>query len=270
MMMKKLGVVVGIIVVIFVLLLVFKNIIIKTAIEQATKKATGLELTIGNIDVSFLASKVDVTDMRLLNPAGFPDKVMIDVPKFFVDVELASLFKQRKHVETLDLNLNELMVERNKARKLNINALTALGQKKQQAKKPVEQQEAKKEGKTPQVTIDKLILKIGKVTYKDYSLGETPFVKTFNIDVNEVFRNVTGLDDLVKLIIVRALEGTSIAQLANFNLGSLKADVGDILQKGVSGATEAGQKELEATTEEATKKLEEEATKSLKKQFKLK
>jgi uncharacterized protein involved in outer membrane biogenesis len=124
-MMKKLGIVVGIVVVIFVLLLVFKNIIIKTAIEQATKKATGLELTIGNMDVSFLASKVDVTDMRLLNPVGFPDKVMIDVPKFLVDVEFASLFKQRKHVRTLELNLNELMVERNRERKLNINALTA-------------------------------------------------------------------------------------------------------------------------------------------------
>lgn len=268
--MKKLGIVVGVIVVIFVLLLVFKNMLIKFAIEEATKKATGLELTIETMDVSFLAAKVDVTEMRLLNPAGFPDRVMIDIPKFLVDVELASLFKQRKHVETLELNLNELMVERNKERKLNIDALTALGQKKQEGKKPVEQKEAKQEGKAPQVTIDKLILKIGKVTYKDYSLGETPFTKTFNIGINEVFRNVTDLNELVKLIIVRALEGTGIAQLANFDLGSLKADVGDILQTGVSGVTEAGQKELGTTTGGATKKLEEGATKSLKKQFKLK
>jgi uncharacterized protein involved in outer membrane biogenesis len=268
--MKKLGIVVGIIVVIIVLLLVFKNIIIKTAVEQATKKATGLELTIGTMDVSLLASKVDVTDMRLLNPAGFPDKVMIDIPKFLVDVELASFFKQRAHVETLELNLNELMVVRNKERKLNIDSLTALGQKKQEGKKPVEQKEAKQEGKAPQITIDKLILKIGKVTYKDYSFGQTPFTKTFNIGINEVYRDVTDLNKLVKLIIVRALEGTGIAQLANFDLGTLKADVSDTLQKGVSGVTEAGQKELETTTGEATKTLGEEATKSLKKQFKLK
>jgi uncharacterized protein involved in outer membrane biogenesis len=268
--MKKLGIVVGIIVVIFVLLLVFKNIIIKTAIEQATKKATGLELTIGTMDVSLLASKVDVTDMRLLNPAGFPDKVMIDMPKLLVDVELASFFKQRKHVETLELNLKELMVVQNKERKLNINSLTALGQKKQEGKRPAEQKKAKQEGKAPQVAIDKLILKIGKVTYKDYSLGQTPFTKTFTIGVNEVYRNVTDLNELVKLIVVRALEGTDIAQLANFDLSALKADVGDILQKGVSGMAEAGQKELQTTTQGATKKLGEEATKSLEKQFKLK
>ncbi len=268
--MKKLGIVVGIIVVFFVLLLLFKNILIKMAIEQGTKKATGLELTIRDMDVGLLASKVDITDMRLLNPPGFPDKVMIDMPKLLVDVELASLFKQRKHVETLELNLKELMVVQNKERKLNINSLTALGKKKQEEKKPVEQKEAKQEGKAPQVAIDKLILKIGKVTYKDYSLGGTPFTKTFTIGVNEVYRNVTDLNELVMLIIVRALEGTGIAQLANFDLGSLKATVNDTLQKGVSGMTEAGQKELETTTGGATKKLGEEATKSLEKQFKLK
>src|SRR4030066_70173 len=74
--MKKLGIIVGIIVVIFVLLLVFKNILIRIAVEQGTKKATGLELTIRDMDVGLLESKVDITDMRLLNPAGFQDKVM--------------------------------------------------------------------------------------------------------------------------------------------------------------------------------------------------
>jgi uncharacterized protein involved in outer membrane biogenesis len=268
--MKKLGIIVGIIVVIFVLLLVFKNILIRIAVEQGTKKATGLELTIRDMDVGLLESKVDITDMRLLNPAGFQDKVMIDIPKLRVDVELASFFKQRAHVETLELNLKELMVVRNKERKLNINSLTALGQKKKGGKKPVKQKEAKQGKKAPQVAIDKLILKIGKVTYKDYSLGGAPFTRTFTIGVNEVYRNVTDLNELVMLIIVRALEGTGIAQLANFDLSTLKIDVNDILQKGVSGATEAGQKELKTTTDEATKKLEEEAAKRLEKQFKLK
>jgi len=268
--MKKLGIIVGIIVVVFVLLLVFKNILIKTAVEQGTKKATGLELTIGTMDVGLLASKVDITDMRLFNPPGFPDKVMIDIPKFLVDVELASFFKERVHVETLELNLKELMVVRNKERKLNINALKSVGEKQKRGKEPVEQKEEKQAKKGPQVTIDKLILKIGKVTYKDYSLGETPFTKTFTVGINEVYRNVTDAKKLVNLIIVRALQGTDIAQLANFDLSTLKIDVSDILQKGVSGVTEAGQKELQTTTEDTTKKLEEEATKSLEKQFKLK
>jgi uncharacterized protein involved in outer membrane biogenesis len=270
MIMKKLGIIVGIIVVVFVLLLVFKNILIKLAVEEGIKKVTGLELTIGTIDVGLLAPKVDVTDMRLLNPARFPDKVMIDIPKFLVDFELASFFKKRAHFKTVELNLKELMVVRNKERKLNIDALTAVGEKRQQGGKTVEQKETKQKQKTPQVTIDKLMLKIGKVVYKDYSLGATPFTKTFTIGINEVYRDVTDPNKLVMLIIVRALEGTGIAQLANFDLGALKADVSDTLQKGVSGITKAGQKELGTAAEEATKQLGEGATKSIEKQFKLK
>jgi uncharacterized protein involved in outer membrane biogenesis len=253
MIMKKLGIIVGIIVVIVVMLLVFKNILIKVALEEETKKVTGLQLTVGSIDVGLFTPKVDITDIRLFNPPGFSDKVMIDIPKFFISFELASFFKNRAHFRTVELNLNELMVVRNKERKLNLDALTALGEKKQQGEKPVEQKEAKQEKKPMQLTVDKLMLKIGRVVYKDYSLGATPFTKTFTIGINEVFKNVTDPNDLVKLIIVRALEGTTIAQLANFNLGALKGDVADTLQGGVSGLTEAGQKALGTTGGTATK-----------------
>jgi hypothetical protein len=268
-MMKKLGIVIGIIVVVIVLLLVFKNILIKTAVEQGTKRATGLELVIGDMNVGLLASKVDITDMQLLNPAGFPDKVMIDIPQFLVDVELASFFKKRVHVQTLALDLKELMVVRNKDRTLNLSALKSVSEKQQKVKKPVDQEEAEKEKKVPQVTIDTLVLKIGKVFYKDYSWGKTPFTKTFNLRINEVYRDITDPKELVNLIIVRALQGTDIAQLANFDLGPLKADVGDTLKTVESAVAEGGKKELgtleETTTGGAEKKIEDELFKGLKK-----
>jgi Ni2+-binding GTPase involved in maturation of urease and hydrogenase len=70
---------------------------------------------------------------------------------------------------------------------------------------------------------------------------------------------------------VRALQKTDIAQLANFDLGTLKADVRETLKTVESVVTEAGEKELEAlektATEEAEKKVEEELLKGLKKQL---
>jgi uncharacterized protein involved in outer membrane biogenesis len=269
--MKKLGIVIGIIVIIIALLLIFKNVLIKTAVEQGTKRVTGLELAIRDMDVGLLASKVDITDMQLLNPSGFPDKIMIDIPKFLVDVELASFFKKRAHVQTLALDLKELMVVRNKDRILNLSALKSVSEKQKKVKKPVEQKEGEKEKEAPQVVIDTLILKIGKVVYKDYSWGTKPLTKTFTLGINEVYRDITDPKKLVNLIIVRALQGTNIAQLANFDLGTLKADVGDTLKTVESAVTEAGKKELEAlegtTTEEAEKKVEDELFKGLKKQL---
>jgi uncharacterized protein involved in outer membrane biogenesis len=269
--MKKLGIIVAIIVGVFALLFLFKNVLIKMAVEGGTKKATGLELTIEDMDVGLLSSKVDITDMQLLNPAGFPDKVMIDIPKFLVDVELASFFKGKAHVETIVLDLKELMVVRNKDRNLNLSALKSVSEKQQKGKKPVEE-EAKKEKKAPQVVIDTLVLKIGKVTYKDYSWGTKPLTKTFTIGINEVYRNITDPKKLVNLIIVRALQKTNIAQLANFDLGSLKADVGDTLKTVEKAATEAGEKELEdlekTATEEAEKAVGKDVIEGLKKQLK--
>jgi len=271
--MKKLGIVLVVIIGVVVLLLVFKNVLIKAAVEGGTKKATGLELAIGDMDVGLLKSKVDITDMRLLNPAGFPDKVMFDIPKFLVDVELASFFKGGAHVETIVLDLKELMVVRNKDRKLNLSALKSVSEKQQKEKMPVKEEKAKKEKKkAPQVVIDTLVLKIGKVTYKDYSWGKKPFTKTFNIGINEVYRNITDPKELVNLIIVRALQKTNIAQLANFDLDSLKADVSDTLKTVEKAATEAGQKELEdlekSATEEAEKAVGEDVIKGLKKHLK--
>lgn len=271
--MKKLGIVIGIIVVVvIVLLLIFKNVLIKTAVEQGTKRTTGLELAIGDMDVGLLTSKVDITSMQLLNPAGFPDKIMIDIPQLLVDVELASFLKKQAHVQTLALDLKELMVVRNKDRILNLSALKSVSEKQKKAKKPATQEEETKEAKAPQVTIDTLILKIGKVVYKDYSWGKKPFSKTFTVGIDEVYHDITDPKKLVNLIIVRALQKTNIAQLANFDLGSLKADVGDTLKTVEKAATEAGQKKLEDleknATEEAEKAVGEDVFKGLKKQLK--
>jgi hypothetical protein len=197
---------------------------------------------------------------------------MIDIPKFLVDVELASFFKGKAHIETIVLDLKELMVERNKERKLNIAALKSVSEEQQKGTKPVEQEKAKKEKKAPQMVIDTLVLKIGKVTYKDYSWGTKPFTKTFTIGIDEVYRNITDPKELVNLIIVRALQKTDIAQLANFDLDSLKADVADTLKTVEKTATEAGQKELgdleKSATEEAEKAVGEDVIKGLKKQLK--
>src|SRR4030043_855966 len=152
-MMKKLAIVAGIVVVVFVALLLCKNVLIKMAVEDGAKKATGLTLTIGSMDVGLLAPKVDVINMRLLNPPGFTDKVMIDIPRFFVSFELASFFTKRAHFKTAELDLKELMVVRNKERKLNIDALTSVGEKRGQGQKPAEQKETKQEQTSPQVTI---------------------------------------------------------------------------------------------------------------------
>jgi uncharacterized protein involved in outer membrane biogenesis len=260
-MMKKIAIVAGIVVVVFVALLLCKNVLIKMAVEKGAKKATGLTLTIGSMDVGLLAPKVDVVEMRLYNPPGFTDRVMFDIPRFLVSFELASFFTKRVHFKTVELDLKELTVVRNKERKLNIDALTSVGEKKQ--KRPVEEKKAKKEA-PPQVTIDRLILKIGTVAYKDYSLGEKPVIQTFTIGLSEVYRNVTDVEKLVNLILVRALERTAIAQLTGFDLNALKLDTNSLEKVGQKELEGAGKTAVEGATKQIEKGLADQLNKQLK------
>ncbi len=102
-------------------------------------------------------------------------------------------------------------------------------------------------------------------------MRKTPFTKTVNIGIHETYTDITNPKKLVNLVIVRCLQGTGIAQLANFDLGSLQMDISDTLRKGVSGIEETGKKELEAleeTTKEKALEKVEEVTKGLKEKFK--
>ena len=216
------------------ILLIFflgKNIIVKTAVEAGTKVVTGLPLQIHDLDIGILKPLVSISDLKLHNPEGYPDPVMLDVPVIYVDYDLPAILKGKVHLHELKFHMNEFVVVKNKAGELNINALRSVQEKK---KDPKATPEGK--GKVPDIQIDQMELKIGKVVYKDYSKSETPSVKEFNINLDERYQDISDPYTLVNLIVVKALMKTSIASLADFNLEGLKGTVLDSL-KGVEGIT---------------------------------
>ena len=74
-------------VVLIVLLLVFlvgKNIIVKVAVEQGVRAVTGLSLKMQSLDISLSKTYVRIAGLQLFNPAGFPEKIMVDLPEIYV------------------------------------------------------------------------------------------------------------------------------------------------------------------------------------------
>ena len=102
--------------------------------------------------------------------------------------------------------------------------------------------QASEGGAAPKIRIDYLHLKIGKAVYKDYSAGGAPSVREFNIGIDDTYTNIDNPNTLVSLIVVKALSGTAIASLANFDIGSLSSSVSGSLasaQKAVTSAQAA-------------------------------
>lgn len=253
--MKKIGVTILLILVVLSLVLVVgRDQILKAAVESGAKIATGLGLEIGKLHVGLRSTSVDVQGLSLSNPAGFPDRNMLDMPRIFVDAHLRSLVKGKIRLTDMKIDLKQFTVVKNEKGQLNLDALKPV-----QTAKPGEKPAPAKKGPAPELQIDNLELKIGKVVYKDYSKGGAPAVTEFNINLDEKFQNITDPNVLVRLIVFKALSSSTIAALANFDLDGLGGTLTGTLGSSVKMAGAVGTKAvdtLKQTAQEAAKVTE--------------
>jgi uncharacterized protein involved in outer membrane biogenesis len=236
------------IIIILLVLVLTRNLIVKAVIEGVTKTATGLTLSIASINIPLAKSTIGIRGLKLNNPEGFPEPVMLDMPVIYADYDIESLFEGKVHFRHLTLNLDEFFVVKNKAGFLNLNALKIA--KKEKEKPAV----SKKEAKKLSLKIDVLDLKIGRVVYKDYSKGIAPKIKEFKISINERYENITDINSFVSLLVVRALANTTISQLTGFDIGPIKGEVKDIL-KSVSKLTTNAATDTLKTGKDASAKV---------------
>ena len=241
---RKIITIPAIVLVVIIALFFGKNMIIKTSVTTGVKAMTGLKLSIRSMNVGVFKSLIGINELQLYNPSGFKDKLMMDLPEIYVDYNLGAIMGGKAHLEEVRLNLKEFIVVKNEAGELNLDSLRVV--------KETEGEEAKKDDskkektEMPDIQIDLLALKIGKVIYKDYSKGGSPKVREFNVNIDERYENITDPQSFVRLIIVKALKNTTIASLANFNIGKLQKGLTDTVRKTAEKAMEAPVKAVEA------------------------
>ena len=234
--MSKILKIVLIVFIILVTLGFLKNSIVRIAIETGVERATGLPLKIKNFDFGLLRTDIRIQGLQLSNPREYQDKVMVDISEIYVNYDLAALLQKKIHLKQLKLHLKELVVVRNKQGSINLNALKPIqNRERTQAKASVK----KSSGGNIAMEIDVLELHMEKAAYKDYSKGETPFVREFNLDINERFEHIQDLHSLVRLLIVKSLANTSIATLSNLDIADLRGTVKDVLGSSTKIASDA-------------------------------
>lgn len=251
--MKKLLIIILIPIIVISLIITGKNIIAKTAVSQGVEAVTGLQLDIDSLDVGILTTFISVQDMKLYNPPDFPEKLMVEMPEIYVDYRLGSFLARKAHLEEIRIHLSRLTVIKDKNGALNIDALKMVKDKKAPHKTQATD--------GTDLKIDRLDLKIGTVSYRDYSKGSAPRSREYRLDIHETFEHITDLDEMARVIMLKALLNTNIADLANFDLGTLSTGVAETLRKTTELGTplkEAGEQAGQAIKEVAggiTKKL---------------
>jgi len=244
--MKKIKIILVALLILCVPVIITKNIIAKSALSAGVKAITGLRLSMQSMNVGIIKTLIDIKGMKLYNPPGFKDALMVNMPEIYIDYDLGAFLKKRVHLEEVRINLKDFIVVKNEKEQLNLDALNVV-----KAKKGT--QPTQEKAKMPEIQIDELRLKIGRVIYKDYSRGSPPIEREFNINIDEHHKNITDANALGSLIIVKALRNTAIRKLINFDLGSLQQGIKDTAQK----ALETSKETLDQATQSIGKTLEE-------------
>jgi len=246
---ENIKMIIGVLVVL-VALSVCKDLVVKVAVEKGVEIVTGLKLSTRSFNVGILNGVVSIKGLRLFNPKGFEDPVMIDMPEIYVHYDLPAILTGKLHFQQVRINLKDFIVVKNEKGELNLDSLNVV-----KAQKEGKKTEAK--AGMPGIQIDKLQLKIGKAMYKDYSGGGKPSVREFNVNLDETYTNIRNPYVLVSLIVVRTLSNTTIASLSNFDINGLSGTISDTLSsvgKAATDAVGAAGQTVQKTAEETVKK----------------
>jgi uncharacterized protein involved in outer membrane biogenesis len=235
-------------VVILAVVILARNLIVKAAVTAGVKAMTGLDLSIAGLDVGLLKSAFGVTGLVLNNPAGFADRVMIDLPEVYAQYDLPGLLRGRVHLPEVRVHLKEFVVVRNADGRLNLDALKVVQDSKA---RPAGAPAPKPAAKSTPLRIDRLHLQVGTVVYKDYTGGGDPKVQTFALNLDERHEHIDNPQLLASLIVSRALMNTAVARLTGLNLTALQSEVTAELTR-AAGALTGATGELRGTATRVT------------------
>lgn len=217
--MKLIKKILFLIIVLIVLAVLGRNFIVKYGAPIGARVATGVNMSIGKVDIALTKAKFGINDIVVKNPSGFPKGNMADVKEIYLDCRPLELLKDKIYVNEVRFNLDKIEIVKNKDGDFNFDKLTKAKNKKEG--KPEEKPKQKKKGKKKEIQIDTLKLKIGKVVYKDYSKGDTPKVTEFNINLDREYKNITNPAMIGSLIFSEIMMNTTLSGLTGLDMGAI-------------------------------------------------
>lgn len=198
--MKKLLIGLGIVVVFLVSIVLSKNLIIKSVMTTAASHTIGAPVHIDKFQLNIFSSTADISGLKIYNPSGFPDEVMVSCPKIKVIYDFGSFLKRKPHLLLVEVELKEMVLATNKEGKLSVDSLKI-------AQEP--------EGQPPApVKIDLFNLSIGRIITKDYTADTSPKVRVHNINRQKSYKGIPTAQQLIFLVLTEPMKSAAIENAA--------------------------------------------------------
>lgn len=194
--MKKFLIVLGIVIFSLVCIAIIKDQIIKSVVTVVVSKITGAPVHIDSFSLNILSSTIRISGFKMYNPNGFPKGILVSFPRINVIYDRAALFKRKLHLLIVEIELKEMGLTKNKEGELNVDSLKVVQQSKPSEPIPMQ--------------IDLLTLGIGKIVYKDYTIGTEPGVRVYDVNIHKSYKNITSAQQLAVLILAEPVKAAGI------------------------------------------------------------
>lgn len=231
--MKKIVITIIFVVTAFVLAM---NLFGTVALGRVLENVIGAPVSVGRLRVGIFSSNVGLYNIKIRNPKGFSEKTLADIHVISVSYDWRAFFRGKVHLKTVVLDFGDVTIEKNGSQ-VNLLELGAVkGMVKGVGSGGGENRSEKGgAGRGSKLQIDEVVVSVGKTRYVD-SAAQPPIVKKYDLGVdNEMFKNVTNAQSLVKDIVFLIVRKVGLSSLpSNF----------DIFLKGLGGEVQSTFQEL--------------------------
>jgi len=173
-----------------------KDRIIGSVVTTVVSKLTGAPVHMDSFSLNILSSTIRISGFKMYNPESFPIGVLVSCPKIKVIYDSATLFKQKRHFLLVEIELKEMGLTKNKEGKLNVDSLKIVQQPKSSPPAPMQ--------------IDLVTLSIGRIVYKDYTIGTEPSVSVYEVNRHKSYKGIPTAQQLALLVLAEPMKAAAI------------------------------------------------------------
>lgn len=178
-------------------LIAFRNTLSRIVLNHVLSGTIGAETVIDSVNIGLFDPVVEIRGLKVYNPRGFINETFLEMPQVSVGYGRKAMLGQRLHITTLTIALKELDVAINEKGLINIDKLKVLH--------PPENKQGPVE--LPKFTIDKFVLKVGRVETKNYARKGSNALVSVDFGMKErIYKNITSFQGLAGLILVDTMK----------------------------------------------------------------
>lgn len=164
----------------------------KFIFDVSASKMLGTKVVIGSLSIDIFKHEVDIKDVKIYHPPGFEKGIMATIPLMEVNFRPVPFSGSKVRINSLSLEIPQLVVIRNQKGILNVDELKFKDYK-------------------LYVNIGEVIFSAGSVIYIDYTTGPKPRIQGYQVNIYERrYTDIPSAENVISKVLGDILARTAI------------------------------------------------------------